>query len=124
MPAQLPDDRRHGIRAEVVASILAEPVHGLDEPDRADLDEVVDRFERAGEATGERMDEGQVLLDHPRARPMVASAVVRRQQGGGRSAPRTPDVSPPIGHVIDRSFRSKTYSEMNLVSMTDRGKRV
>jgi hypothetical protein len=97
--AQLPDDRRHGVRAEVRPAVLTEPVDGLDQPDGADLDEIVERLGGPGEATGERMDERQVLFDDARPGAPIASPVVGGQECGGRSAPRTSGSAPPIGHA-------------------------
>ena len=48
MPAQLADDRRDGVGAEVAPAIVAEPVYGLDETDGARLHEVVRSLVNSG----------------------------------------------------------------------------
>ena len=78
MTSELADDRRDGVRAEVVPTLDVEPVDRLDQADRARLDEVVGLLGRTREATGQRADERQVPLDRllPR-RPVVSAAVPR-----------------------------------------------
>ena len=77
---QLPDDRRDGVRAEVVTALDVEPVDGLDQADRARLHEVVGLLGRAREAAGERTDERQVPLDRLVPRGAVVGIVVPREQ--------------------------------------------
>ena len=73
----LADDRRHGVRLERHAAVEVEAVDRLDQPDRADLDQVVERFALAGIAAGDRPHERHVLFDQLVARPLVAFLVVR-----------------------------------------------
>ena len=77
---QLPDDRRDGVRAEIVTALDVEPVDGLDQADRARLREVVGLLGRAREATRECTDERQVPLDRLVPRRAVVGIVVPREQ--------------------------------------------
>ena len=77
--AKLADDRRDGIGAEVAPALLAEAVDRLDEADRTYLDEVVDGIGRPRESTRERVDEREVLLDHPGPGAPVAVTVIGRE---------------------------------------------
>ncbi len=72
----LADDRRHGVRLERHPAVEVEAVDRLDQPDRADLDQVVEWFALAGIATGDRPHERHVLFDQLVARPLVAFLVV------------------------------------------------
>ena len=76
----LADDRRHGVRLERDAAVEVEAVDRLDQPDRADLHQVVERLALAGVAACDRPHERQVLLDQLVARTLVAFLVIRAQQ--------------------------------------------
>ena len=79
MPSDLADDHRHRVAGELPLPD-AEPVDRLDQPDRPDLDEVVDLLAVPGEPAGERADEREVLLDQSLARPEIAPGVIRGEQ--------------------------------------------
>ena len=46
----LADDRRHRVARDVDAPVDVEPVDGLDQADRTDLDEILERLSTAGVA--------------------------------------------------------------------------
>jgi hypothetical protein len=77
---QLADDRRNRVGTEISAALLGEAVDGLDEPDGAHLDEIVDLVGPSREASRDRMDERQVLLDHALARGPIPVAPVGTQE--------------------------------------------
>ena len=60
MALQLADDGRDGVGREI-ATLGVEAVERVDEPDRADLDEVVQGLGPARIASGERPHEAEVL---------------------------------------------------------------
>jgi hypothetical protein len=66
--ADLALDRGDGDGAKLVAAIGLEAVDGLDQPDSADLHEVVDRLAPARIPPRDGSDEAHVLLDQARAR--------------------------------------------------------
>jgi len=66
VPADLAQDRRDGEPGEGTA-LGVEPVDGVEQPDRADLDEVVVRLPAAAEPLREVVDEGELRLDDPLA---------------------------------------------------------
>jgi len=72
MALELPDDRRHGEAREGVAAARLEAVDRLDERQRRDLDEVVERLARVLIAPCERAREGQEALYERAARVRVA----------------------------------------------------
>jgi hypothetical protein len=72
MALELADDRRHGEAREGVAAARLEAVDRLDERQRRDLDEVVERLARVLVAPCERAREGQEALDERAARVRVA----------------------------------------------------
>jgi len=63
MPPDLPQDRRDGERGEA-APLRVEPVDGVEQADRADLDEVVVGLPATPEALGEVVDERKLVLHH------------------------------------------------------------
>ena len=63
--ANLADDRRHRVAREVDAAVDVEPVDGLDEADRPDLDEILERLAAARVPQGERADERHELDERP-----------------------------------------------------------
>lgn len=58
----LPDDCRCGVGGELQASLDLEAVHGLDQPDGADLDEVLEGLPTVAEPAGAVLDERQVQV--------------------------------------------------------------
>ena len=56
----LADDRRGGVRRELDAAVGVEAVDGLDQPDGADLDEVLERLAAVAEAARAVLDQRQV----------------------------------------------------------------
>jgi hypothetical protein len=77
VPLQLAQDGRRGVRRELEATLGIEAVDGLDEPDRADLDEVVHGLVAAGEPTREVDDQRHVLLDETIAQLLAGGRVLR-----------------------------------------------
>ena len=71
MALQLADDGRDGVGREL-ATLGIEAVERLDEPDRADLDEVVQGLRPARIASGKRPHETQVLEHELFPCPFVA----------------------------------------------------
>src|SRR5581483_2888177 len=80
MPLDLADDRRHGVRPEEDPSLEVEPVDRLDQPDRRDLDEVVELLAAARVPARDRPRERQVHLDELVARALVSPLVIRAEQ--------------------------------------------
>ena len=78
--SDLADDRRHRIRRQLDPALEVEAVDRLDQPDRADLDEILDLLAPARVARGQRAHERQHLLDEPVARRSVAVLVIGAQQ--------------------------------------------
>jgi hypothetical protein len=112
MPAQLADDRGHRIGGEVRATLLTEAVDSLDQSDRPDLDEIVDRLRRPREPTSKGVDERKVLLDHASAGASVSSTMVRREErrrGPPPTVVRHPAITtwihPSMQHNIQRYRR-------------------
>jgi hypothetical protein len=77
---QLADDRRDGVRTEVVPTLDVEPVDGLDQADRTRLYEVVGFLRGTREAAGQRTDERKVPLDRLIPSGPVVRPVVPRKQ--------------------------------------------
>jgi len=81
VPADLPDDGRHRIAREVDAAIDVEPVDRLDEADRSDLNEILERLAAPGIPQRERADERHELDERLVPGGLVAVPVVGDQQG-------------------------------------------
>ena len=89
--AELADDRRDGVRAEVGSAVLAESVDGLDQADGPDLDEIVDRLRRASEVGGRASGRAEGSARSP------ASSRDGRHGGGRQSGvSRSIRVSEPL----------------------------
>ena len=71
----LADDRRHRIRRELHATVDVEALDRQHEPDRADLDEILERLASPRVARGDVPDERQVLVDELVPRRRVSRAV-------------------------------------------------
>src|SRR4051794_41462398 len=56
VPLDLTDDRRRRVRRELDAALEVEAVHGLDQADRRDLDQVVERLAAVAETAGGGFD--------------------------------------------------------------------
>src|SRR5205814_3908686 len=76
----LADDVRRRIGRELDAAAEVEAVDRLDQPDRADLDEILELLAAVGVATRERSNQRHVLLDQLLARCEVALLVVAAQE--------------------------------------------
>src|SRR5204862_2931152 len=63
MPLDLADDVRRGVGGQLNPAVEVEPVDRLDQPDRADLDEIFELLAAVRVAPRERADERHVLLD-------------------------------------------------------------
>ncbi len=70
--AQLAEDRRDRVGREREPALRVPAVHRLDQADRGDLDEVIERLARSPVAQGERAGERHVALDQLLAGPLVA----------------------------------------------------
>ncbi|MEJ2577625.1 MAG: hypothetical protein P8Z68_00845 [Kineosporiaceae bacterium] len=79
MPADLAEDGGGGEAGES-APFGIEPVDGVEQADRADLDEVVEGFSVTEETLGEKPDQGEMGLDHLVAQERTDRAV--RGKGG------------------------------------------
>jgi hypothetical protein len=88
MPLDLTLDRRDREGREVDAPIELEAVDRVDEPDRADLYEILVGLAAADVPAREPADEREVLLDERGARLNVAMPVVQAKEAPGRRAPR------------------------------------
>jgi hypothetical protein len=115
MPPELADDRRHRVRTEVVAPARVEAVDGLDQPDRAGLDEILGLLRRPREATGQGPDERQVLLDRTLPRAVVApDAVPRKQlQRVERGCQSDPTPQFPLSPYIGTSVLKRAQDEIH-----------
>ena len=101
VPLDLADDRRGGVRGELDAAVEVEAVDRLDQADRADLDEVVERLAAAGEPAGEVLDERQVQPDQLVPRRLVLGAVGHRGDELVEELARVrPGGSPGFAHVL------------------------
>src|SRR6185503_2062650 len=78
--ADFPDDRRHAIARELHAARHVEAVDRLDQPEGAELDEVVERLTAACVARRQRADEWHQLDEGCLPCATVAVAVVGDQQ--------------------------------------------
>src|SRR3954468_16619317 len=63
MPLDLADDRRSGVGRELDTAFEVEPVDRLDQTDRGDLNQVVERLAAVAEAARQVLDQRQVHLD-------------------------------------------------------------
>src|SRR5437016_14469676 len=80
MTLDLADDVRRRVRGQLHATVDVEPVDRLDEPDRADLDEVLELLAAVRVAARQRPHERHVLLDQLLARGEVAVLVVAPEE--------------------------------------------
>ena len=71
VPLDLADDGRHREGRELHAAVGVEAVDRVDQPDRADLDDVLHRLVAAAEAGGRVPHEREVGLDEGAAHPVV-----------------------------------------------------
>src|SRR5579864_2825759 len=119
MTLDLADDVRRRVRRQLDAALEIEPVDRLDQPDRADLDEILELFATVRVAPRERPHERHVLLDQLLARMQVALFVVLAQE----------DLVVDARHYATRAFvmatqtapsRSSTRSVSVTVSRTRR----
>ena len=115
MPPELADDRRHRVRTEVVAPARVEAVDGLDQPDRAGLDEILGLLRRPRETAGQGLDDRQVLLDRTLPRAVVApDAVPRKQlQRVERGCQSDPTPQFPLSPYIGTSVLKRAQDEIH-----------
>ena len=101
VPPDLADDRRHGVARELDAAVDVEPVDGLDQPERADLDEVLERLAATRVAVRERPHERHEL-DERRSRASRSPSrwYARRSASTSRSISSCigPRSSRPVAH--------------------------
>jgi hypothetical protein len=84
VPLHLAGDRRDREGGELAAARGVVALDRVQEPDRAGLDEVVVLRPGALVPVRECLDQGQIELDEPVARPRVAIASIGRQKAPGR----------------------------------------
>src|SRR4051812_30216513 len=77
----LADDVRRRIGGQLDAAVDVEAVDRLDQPDRADLNEVLELLAAVGVPAGQGTDERHVLLDQLLAGSQVSVLVVAAQEG-------------------------------------------
>src|SRR5712691_7631386 len=94
----LADDVRRRIGRQLDAAVEVEAVDRLDQPDRADLDEVLELLAAVAVAARERADERHVLLDQLLARGQVALLVVAAEE----------DLVALLGHRLSTLGRGST----------------
>src|SRR5437868_308108 len=80
MPLDLADDVRRRVGRQLDAAVEVEPVDRLDQPDRADLDEILELLAAIRVAPRQRAHERHVLLDQLLARLEIAVLVVAAQE--------------------------------------------
>src|ERR671915_1831195 len=84
MSLQFTDNRRSCVGRELDLAIEIEPVDGLQESDRADLNEIFDQLASVSESTRKEFDQSDVLIDESLAvrKPLffVRGALVGREQ--------------------------------------------
>src|SRR5205085_2614749 len=80
VPLDLADDVRRCVRRQLDTADDVEPVGRLDEPDRADLDEILELLAAVRVAPRERAHERHVLLDQLLARLQVALLVITAEE--------------------------------------------
>ena len=83
----LADDRGRGVRRELHAALGVEAVDRLDQADRADLDQVLERLAAVAEAAGAVLDQRQVQVDERRRGPRRGWRRARPRRGTPRTAP-------------------------------------
>src|SRR6185312_9631950 len=104
---QLADDRRLGERREAVPALGVETVDGLDQAERGDLHEVVERLVAAAIAACERARERQVLGDQRLAGPLIPLAHAHRERPRAQHVRRR--ASPAQKLKLRRAPRSVPY---------------
>src|SRR5205814_2126874 len=80
VPLDLADDVRGRVRRQLDAAVEIEAVDRLDQPDRADLDQILELLPAIRVPTRERAHERHVLLDQLLARLEVALLVIAAQE--------------------------------------------
>src|SRR5205823_4239726 len=80
VPLDLADDVRRGVRRQLDAAVEVEAVDRLDEPDGADLDEVLELLAAIRVATRQRPHQRHVLLDQLLAGSEVALLVIAAEE--------------------------------------------
>jgi hypothetical protein len=97
-------DRRDRERRKINTAVELEPVDRVDQPDRADLDEILELLAPADVAPSQLPYEREVLSDQAVARRRVSALVVRAEEpsrcvatgGSPRRAPAPSCGSPPL----------------------------
>src|SRR5439155_17029293 len=102
MALELAQDRRDGVAGEGDVAIGVEAVDRLDEPERRDLEEVLERLLGALVAARELARQQQEALDERLARRGVAVALVAQEQLAVLASPLRP-ARGGVAHVAARS---------------------
>src|SRR5439155_3305960 len=105
MALELAEDRRDGVAGEGDVAFGVEAVDRLDEPERRDLEEVLERLLRALVAARELARQRQEALDERLARRGVAVALMAQEELAVLTGPLGPAGS-GVAHVADRSDAS------------------
>ena len=79
MPAQLAEDRRHRERRERIAALRVIALERLEQADRGDLQQVVERLGRMAVARREAARERQIALEQRVALGLAARAAEARE---------------------------------------------
>jgi hypothetical protein len=80
VPADLADDRRHRVARELHAAVDVEAVDRLDQPERANLDEILERLAAAGVAVRQCAHERHELDESALTRLGITFAVIGAEQ--------------------------------------------
>src|SRR5947208_4871913 len=125
MALELAQDRRDGVAGEGDVAIGVEAVDRLDEPERRDLEEVLERLLGALVAARELARQRQEALDERLARGGVALALLAQKELAILSGPLRP-AGGGVAHVSDRSdasHRSGAHESPHRTTGTRRGPR-
>src|SRR5438093_764889 len=113
----LPDDVRRRVSGQLDTPVDVETVDRLDQPDRADLDEVIELLASIRVPPRERTDERHVPLDQLLARLQVAILVVAAKQHLVRLAERLPPFA-LLGRLVSSTHCEPSRSSISTESQT------
>src|SRR5215207_6211156 len=105
----LAQDRRHRKGREAQLATEVEAIDRLDEPDAADLLEIVERLAAVRVTSSERSDERHHALDQENARLLVALLVPATQQLVLVNGRIDRQASERCGHVVPPSWRNRLW---------------
>ncbi|GAA2927234.1 hypothetical protein GCM10020221_24000 [Streptomyces thioluteus] len=96
VPLDLADHGGRGIGGELHAPVRVEPVHGLDQADRGDLGQVVQRLPAVAEPPGQVLHQGQVHPHQVVAQLRALRRTVRERAQPDEQGPRPAAVVRPL----------------------------